>query len=81
MDIPKTTQMIQGSLWSNLDYPDSDSSQEEECEINQEEELEWTKNEVTSDSYEESAGNVNFTKHEEHDCIIKETVATRSRKN
>ena len=62
-----------GSLWRNLDYSNSDSTTHEECEITQQEELEWTKNE---ESYEESTGNVNFTKHEEHDCNIKESVAT-----
>ena len=65
-----------GSLWSNLDYPDSDSSQEEECEISQEEELEWTKNEVSNEFYEEEAGNVNLSTHQEHDCNLQESVAT-----
>ena len=31
----------------------------EECEINQKEELEWTKHEVSKNLYEESTGNVN----------------------
>ena len=37
---------------------DSDASTHEECEITQQEELEWRKNEVTSDLYKEPAGNV-----------------------
>ena len=44
----------------------------EECEIIQKEEQEWTKNELTSDIYKESAGNVNLTQGEDHGCTKNE---------
>ena len=44
----------------------------EECEIIQKEEQEWTKNELTSDIYKESAGNVNWNQGEDHGCTKNE---------